>query len=165
MSIDPIKITKKVEFLLPNGKTRTYSNICYYDDNNNLTFKEWRYRGKLYSPPDGSPALEYIRSKLWYYKGMLHRENAPAVILNDGTQTWYKFGLIHRDDGPAHENINYENYQQWYENGKRHRRDGPAVINGNIREWWWNNKSYNFNKWAKYANLSDRDKAEILMQY
>ena len=33
--------------------------------------------------------------------GMLHHENAPAVVWPGGTKEWYQTGLRHRTDGPA----------------------------------------------------------------
>lgn len=30
-----------------------------------------------------------------------HREDGPAVILEDGTEKWYQHGVLHREDGPA----------------------------------------------------------------
>jgi len=44
----------------------------------------------------------FDRSETRYYvDGVLHRENGPAVINNDGSKAWYWKGMLHRDDGPA----------------------------------------------------------------
>jgi len=49
-------------------------------------------------------------TKEWRKKGMIHREDGPAVEYSDGTKCWYKNGLWHRLDGPAVE------YQNKYKN-------------------------------------------------
>jgi hypothetical protein len=54
-----------------------------------------------------------------YYKGyLIHRENGPAVIWNDGSASWYFEGKRHRIDGPAIEYKDGRRY--WYLHGKRY---------------------------------------------
>jgi len=48
--------------------------------------------------------------------GELHREDGPAVIRTDGSQSWYKDGELHREDGPAV--IWADGTQLWYKDGK-----------------------------------------------
>lgn len=60
----------------------------------------------------------------YYYNGLLHRVDGPAVILKNGIRIWYYNGLLHREDGPAisgkppgwyvhGQNVqNFEEYQQ-----------------------------------------------------
>jgi hypothetical protein len=63
--------------------------------------------------------------QLWYQKGRLHRNEAPAVEEHSGTKKWYQNGKLHRLDGPA---IEFHNGTKlWYQNGKLHRLDGPAA--------------------------------------
>jgi hypothetical protein len=55
--------------------------------------------------------------KFWFEGKKLHREDGPAVILNNGDQYWYKNDKRHREDGPA---IIYKNgKQEWYINGRK----------------------------------------------
>jgi len=37
----------------------------------------------------------------WCYKGLIHRENGPAVVESYDWKAWYKHGFRHREDGPA----------------------------------------------------------------
>jgi hypothetical protein len=76
-----------------------------------------------------------------YYLGegyCLHREDGPAVILNNGSKFWYLNNKRHRLDGPANEWFNGN--KSWWINGKRHRIDGPAFTYAGIEEWWYNDK-------------------------
>jgi hypothetical protein len=63
---------------------------------------------------------------LWYQHGILHREDGPAMLYNDGTKLWYRHGRLHREDGPAVEwsdgkkewyiNHNYfDTKEEWFE--------------------------------------------------
>lgn len=74
----------------------------------------------------------------WYIKNMtmLHREDGPALenIVN-GTFTWYYYGMVHRINGPAIEWS--DGSEEWYQNGKRHRLDGPAMIHTDGSTEWW----------------------------
>lgn len=86
--------------------------------------------------------------KRWYnHKGLLHREDGPALIKQSGEkillELWYKDGKIYRQDGPASittgDNGRFK--EIWYKNNAFHRENGPAFIerdaNGNITEEQW----------------------------
>lgn len=51
------------------------------------------------------PAIEYMNRKVWYYGGLIHRDDdKPALIIENNigiTNSWYKNGKRHRDDKPA----------------------------------------------------------------
>ncbi len=83
--------------------------------------------------------IDIIRrgSKLEYYKdGLLHRDDGPAVVYNNGLGYWYKFGKIHRDGGPA---VDWGNGEvSWYRKGVYHREDGPAVEWEGENVWYVN---------------------------
>lgn len=81
---------------------------------------------------------EYVQ---WLLNGKCHREDGPAVIRSNGTQSWWLNGKRHRENGPA---IIYKyGTQSWWLNGQRHREDGPAIIRADgTLEWWLNNKRY-----------------------
>jgi hypothetical protein len=77
-----------------------------------------------------------------YYdaQGVLHKEDGPARIWNDGVEEWYINGRLHRDnDLPAFKG---RNKQIWYQHGKVHRVGKPAVLyeyegaNHTKREEW-----------------------------
>lgn len=57
---------------------------------------------------------------------LLHNQNGPAVISEDGKhfQYYYK-GLLHREDGPA---VDFPNHKQYWIHGKLHNQNGPAII-------------------------------------
>lgn len=85
----------------------------------------------------------------WYHHGYLHRDNAPAVIMTNGsdhTEYWYRRGLVHREEksGPA---ITYsDGREEWWVEGKLHREKGPAVVVPSYcsvdepEEWWYEGK-------------------------
>lgn len=125
------------KFLDPVGILKTYHKY-QYNINGNMIY-EWRRFGKLDSPDD-LPANIYPNMKYWYKNGFLHRERGPAIIREDL-------------------------YFAWYFHDMKHRNDGPAIINGNIKEYWWKNKQYSFDQWAKLATLSNEEKIEITLQY
>ena len=55
---------------------------------------------------------------------LLHREDGPAVIYNDGGLSYYQYNKLHRVDGPA---VTYKDgSKRWLQFGKLHRLDGPA---------------------------------------
>lgn len=72
-------------------------------------------------------------------RGVLHREDGPAVLRTNGTRMWYKNGKLHRDGGPALEF--YDGSKEWWREGKRHRDDGPAIIfTDGIKRWYTDNE-------------------------
>ena len=60
----------------------------------------------------------------WYFNGVLHREDGPAVEYDNGDTSWFQNGVLHREDGPAVE-WNWTNkdkllpVKEWYLYGKR----------------------------------------------
>lgn len=61
------------------------------------------------------PAIFYFNTKVeeWYFMGVPHRENGPALVYPGRYELWYWYGLLHRVDGPA------------------------AVYAKGEKEWWW----------------------------
>jgi hypothetical protein len=53
-----------------------------------------------------------------------------------GVKRWYLNGKLHRDDGPA---VELDEHKEWYINGKRHREDGPAIEHWNGTKFWYLN--------------------------
>jgi hypothetical protein len=87
--------------------------------------------------------IEYLNEK-----GLLHREDGPAVEWNIGDKSWLINGKYHRLDGPAREFKDGSKY--WYINGKCHREDGPAreYTNGD-KEWFLNGIEYSEEEWEQ----------------
>ena len=77
--------------------------------------------------PDGS--------KEWRVKGLLHRNDGPAVEKADGSQAWYFNGKLHREDGPAVAWADGTKF--WFHNGRFHREDGPAIEYSDGSEEYW----------------------------
>ncbi len=122
----------------------------------NELFKEHKLPdGEFHSPDNDTPARiiyfdrdldeygnRYKESETYYRKGVLHRENKPAIIrygldmLNRshhiGSEHYYINGKLHNDNGPAE--IHYYNEDSnktsktWCQHGKKHRIGEPAVI-------------------------------------
>jgi hypothetical protein len=100
--------------------------------------KEYRNEKGLLHREDG-PAIELSdNTKEWWLNGKQHREDGPAVIDNNGNKFWYQNDELHRVGGSAVELS--DGGQEWCFKGKLHRLDGPAVIYNGIKEWWVNGK-------------------------
>ena len=80
-----------------------------------------------------SPSGEYWYALLLTPHGKVrvrHREGGPAVSVKNVSIYYYK-GLLHRTDGPAVKAaLKYEEYLVY---GLHHRTDGPAIIGTNGR--------------------------------
>jgi hypothetical protein len=50
------------------------------------------------------------------YSKVLHREDGPALISDDGNIEWWFNGKLHREDGPAV--IYWHGFKEWYLNGR-----------------------------------------------
>jgi len=64
--------------------------------------------------PDGT---KYWKDK----KGRYHREDGPAIVWLDGSKFWYFDGLCHRTDGPAVERAKSSTWpasKEWRIRGK-----------------------------------------------
>ena len=98
--------------------------------------KEWYYDGVLHR--DDGPAVKLLSGgELWYRHGVRHRDgDLPAVVLTNGNRSWWKNGVWHRENGPAVEYGNGD--KEWWLNGKKHREGGlPAVEYFDGRREWW----------------------------
>lgn len=65
-----------------------------------------------------------------------------SITYRDGMRVWYCKGIIHRDDGPALTTRYGKNY--WYRNGCYHRDDGPAITDdrNGAKYWYRDGKLY-----------------------
>ena len=88
----------------------------------------------------------------WFLNGQIHREDGPAIIEADGSESWFLNNQRHREDGPAY--IGADGTQVWYLNGKRHREDGPAIIWADgTKQWWLNSRYYTEHKFNEKIKL------------
>lgn len=101
-------------------------------------------------PTDFSGILILPESIAFYKKGKFHREDGPAIYLQNKSEYWFINGDLHREDGPAEKvYLEKEYYTGYYINNKLHREDGPALTFYKIKnnaiiteEWFFNNKRH-----------------------
>jgi hypothetical protein len=75
-----------------------------------------------------------------------------------GDKEWYFNGLCHRVDGPAVEFVNGDKW--WYLNGKKHRIDGPAIESSDgYKAWYLNGINYSQEEWFEQLSEEDKEKA------
>ena len=98
-------------------------------------------------------------------RGILHREDGPAVEYTDDGREWWKYGERHRLDGPA---VEYANgTREWWVNGDLHRTDGPAVepVNGNY-EWQVNGILTRFpNEFQRATGCTNEEICILILKY
>ncbi len=84
-------------------------------------------------------------------------ENKPICEIDaDGNKRWWNVkGLLHREDGPAVEYIDGE--QQWWVNGNIHRLCGPALVRPHNRSAWFINSLNVTDKIQEWAKENDID--------
>jgi hypothetical protein len=57
-------------------------------------------------------------NKFWHHKGLLHREDGPAIESLEGNKEWWINGVLHREDGPALEYAN--GHREWWIKGEEY---------------------------------------------
>ena len=60
--------------------------------------------------------FNWCGDKFWYFNGVYHRVNGPAVERNNGHKSWCLNGEYHRINGPAVEYT--DGTKAWFLNGK-----------------------------------------------
>ncbi len=84
--------------------------------------------------------INIFKKNNYVYKDKkLHNENGPAIVYKDGGEEWWFNGVRHRLDGPAVIGVDGKSCE-WYINGERHRDDDPAILlytNGNYDEYYY----------------------------
>jgi hypothetical protein len=98
--------------------------------------------------------VDLFGSKRWYKDGKLHREDGPAIELNNGNKHWWVDGKLHRIDGPAIDHN--DGHREWWVDGKLHRIDGPAIegIRG-TKFWYINGDRYNREQFSELVNFPE----------
>jgi len=106
---------------------------------------EYTYGGILHNSK--GPAIVSGKYKEWWFYGLKHRENGPAIEYEDGSEEWWFYGLRHRKNKPAvilkEEGFNITTLtEEWWFYGKLHRDNGPAVSksDGTQEYWFYGNR-------------------------
>ena len=116
----------------------------------------------MYTEPEMT--VDEDGTEYWFLNGLLHREDAPAMIESDGSQRWYLNNQLHRTDGPAV--ILANGTQKWFLNGVLHRTDGPAEIYADGSQYWYqNDKEYNFSEWLAALDADDKTKTLLTLKW
>lgn len=83
-------------------------DLCH-DINSNYIVDYCSYcvdsKGRLHSEKDLPATIDLNGTLTWYYHGLVHRKNKPAIVGN-GYIEYYNKDLMHRTDGPA--SISYD---------------------------------------------------------
>ena len=74
------------------------------------------------------------QGSIYYYRrGLLHREDGPAIEYTDGSKYWYQNDELHREDGPAVEL--FDGTREWFLYGEFVREEVvKKSVNQKIRE-------------------------------
>ena len=116
----------------------------------------------LYTKEEGK--LEFTQEE-WLnfntHSVTFHREDGPAVIMNNGYQSYYVNNNLHREDGPAV--IYGDGRKEYWVNSACHREDGPAVIYGNGKYSYRLNGVY-YSKEEYYKKLEEIDNLPISLK-
>jgi len=122
-----------------------------------MNVKEFELQGDVPKDFTGICKIKDIKQTRYYKDGLLHREDGPAAIKEDGSNWWWSInGKPHREDGHA---VQYNGNKHWYQHGERHREDGPAIEYANgSKSWYIEGESYSeeeFNKKIESMNLKE----------
>ena len=169
--IDCIERTPKTLMSIPIKKL-LLPHVETIDSDEKDTVKIFKY-GMAHS--DIGPAeLKKNGTSVYFRYGLKHCEHSPAIIDTiTNSEYWYYYGVLHRDNGPAvtkptDASITYS----YFTYGLAERKDGPAEIiyntelKENILETWMRagrlNRTMDFNKSEgpamTYAYLSSYNK-------
>ena len=84
----------------------------------------------------------------------------PPMILHEGTTIWFKGMILHRNNGPA---IHMDNgWWMWLKMGKAHRLDGPAFSIKGEEYWYYDGKRLDFPEWLDTAQKDKESDLERL---
>ena len=118
--------------------------------------KIWYKKGIVHRD-DGPARIGPNGVLYWYCNGYMHRDNGPAIQCPDGSEGWWKHGMLHRENGPATTD-EWGTKSRWL-NGKRHREDGAAIEHSfhfKKKSWWLNNKClYVYDTIENYITIED----------
>lgn len=123
---------------------------CFGVREENLTKRVYKdgklefYMNNLLHNQSG-PAVICGNHKEWWFHGMRHREDKPAIEYEDGSKEWWFHGMRHREKNkPAVIRYHYSFQMQgsiieeeYWVYDKKHRDNGPAVIRADGTNEWW----------------------------
>ena len=116
-------------------------------------------RDNIFHCADG-PAIKALNGdEEWYYEGVRHRDDGPAVKDRWG-EYWFSNGIVHRNRGLGPAVILKNGDHQYWNYGQLHREDGPAIVraDGTI-EWYLFGQRVSQTKFHEYKNAK-RNTAE-----
>jgi len=91
-------------------------------------------------------SISWLNKGCWNFVKKYKSGKYTVHIDSTGTKLWEYKGYIHRENGPAW--IWYSGDKEWFLNGEMHREDGPAIENNNgIKQWWLNDNPYTEKDW------------------
>jgi hypothetical protein len=150
-----------VRSALQKNLARNIAKMKSYVVISNNGTKRWWFKGLLHR--EDGPAIEWFDGgKDWYYLGIKHRENGPASECASGSKAWYIYGKRHRINGPAYESGNGNKF--WFIEGHLHRLDGPAgeIVDGNKKEYYLWNINYSLEKYNQEISKYHAVKVDLL---
>lgn len=92
-------INKKINYL-------SHFDHCYaYDREQVILYGDGEFNvihGNAFSHMNGLELMSRLKGvRVCIYRGNIHSENGPSIILEDGTRYWFKEGKCHCENGPA----------------------------------------------------------------
>ncbi len=109
------------------AKLDDFSEEFYHKFRYQISWKEWIDGNENITTEFHHKYQVYMKSRGWYKEGgLLHREEGPALIRDNGDMLWFLNGICQRDFGPAF--ITSDGTCCWYKDGDLHRESGPALI-------------------------------------
>lgn len=133
---------------MKNKYTKTFIFVmCFFRDKELVkrVYSDGRieyYHKNLLHNPSGPAVIKGNHQEWWYY-GMKHRKNKPAIIYEDGSCEWWFYGMRHRKKNkPAIKimgygfNVGVIHEEYWFYD-KLHRTNGPAVCRSDGSQEWW----------------------------
>ncbi|ANB50191.1 hypothetical protein [Powai lake megavirus] len=115
--------------------------VVHEKSGSNVIISETKRQGKTvfdYNPVDDTYyVITTTGTKIWYKGNLIHRDELPAMICENGTQKWYQYGEYSRpNDLPCI--VGDTGTQIWYVDGEIERAgDKPAVIEPNGTQKWY----------------------------
>jgi len=102
------------------------SEFFHYDSFGKLHHEDSPAHVRIMNPYNFPKQCE----KKWYFHGVLHRTDGPAVEHSSGTREYWIMGKRHNfNDEPASVVVeNGRRVQKWYDHDLLHRENNPAVI-------------------------------------
>jgi len=107
-----------MNFIVDNFNMKTNDGFDGFDGWHTNTQGDFHYiDGKLHSLADAPSFIHKDGTRMWHFRGLLHRLNKPAIIEHNFNKYYYKDNY-YRLDGPAIEYKNDPELNYWILNGR-----------------------------------------------